>query len=76
MPLEGLTLTANIATTLENTRSNNLYSTFGSASSTDGDVYVESTRSFGVNTQYWQVMYIRLTMSTTLTSWWVTNNTG
>ena len=52
MPLEGLTLTANIATTLENTRSNNLYSTFGSASSTDGDVYVESTRSFGVNTQY------------------------
>ncbi len=35
MPLEGLTLTANIATTLENTRSNNLYSTFGSASSTD-----------------------------------------
>ena len=51
-PLEGLTLTANIATTLENTRSNNLYSTFGSAASTDGEVYVESTRTFGVNTQY------------------------
>ena len=51
-PLEGLTFTANIATTLENTRSNNLYSTFGSAASTDGEVYVESTRTFGVNTQY------------------------
>ena len=51
-PLEGLTLTANIATTLENTRSNNLYSTFGSAAATDGEVYVESTRTFGVNTQY------------------------
>ena len=51
-PLEGLILTANIATTLENTRSNNLYSTFGSAAATDGEVYVESTRTFGVNTQY------------------------
>ena len=52
MPIEGLTLTANIATTVQNSRSNSLYSAFGSATSTDGSVYVEGNRIFGVNTQY------------------------
>lgn len=51
-PLEGLTLTANIAANVQNNRLNELSSAFGNAASSDGDAYVESERQFGVNNQY------------------------
>ena len=51
-PVEGLTLTANVGLTNENSRYNALYSQFGSQSATDGLAYVSSTRYFAVNTQY------------------------
>ena len=51
-PVEGLTLTANVGLTNENSRYNALYSQFGSQSATDGLVYVSSSRYFAVNTQY------------------------
>ncbi len=51
-PLEGLTLTANIAVNVQNERLNQLYSRFGSQSASDGMAYVESDRKFGVNNQY------------------------
>ena len=51
-PVRGLTLTANVGLTNENSRYNALYSQFGSQSATDGLAYVSSTRYFAVNTQY------------------------
>ena len=51
-PVKGLSFTANIGLTNENSRYNALYSQFGSQSSTDGLAYVSSTRYFAVNTQY------------------------
>ncbi|WP_321334730.1 TonB-dependent receptor [uncultured Bacteroides sp.] len=51
-PIEGLTLTANIAVNVQNQRLNELFSRFGSSSASDGIAYVESDRSFGVNNQY------------------------
>ena len=51
-PLEGLTLTANIGVNLQNERKNELNSRFGSAFTSDGVVYVEGNRQFGVNNQY------------------------
>ena len=52
MPVEGLTLSANIAVNVQNDRLNILNSTFGSASANDGSTYVEHTRMMGVNNQY------------------------
>lgn len=51
-PIEGLTLTANIAANIQNDRYNYLYSPFGSSISSDGSVSVTSTRSMSVNNQY------------------------
>ena len=51
-PVEGLTLTAKVGLTKENSRYNALYSQFGSQSATEGLVYVSSSRYFAVNTQY------------------------
>lgn len=51
-PVKGLTLTANIGTTVSNHRYNKLYSTFGSSNGVDGIAYVYSTRLFALNTQY------------------------
>jgi hypothetical protein len=50
--MQGLSLTANVGLTNENSRYNALYSRFGSQSSTDGLAYVSHERSFSVNTQY------------------------
>jgi len=51
-PIEGLTLTANIAANVQNERLNQLYSRFGSSTASDGMTYVESNRKIGVNNQY------------------------
>ena len=51
-PIEGLTLSANIAVSARNARENDLYSTFGSAAATDGMAYVQQTRFFNVTNQY------------------------
>ncbi len=51
-PVEGLTLTANIAVNVENNRLNRLGSAFGSNSADDGVAHVEHTRKMGVNNQY------------------------
>ena len=51
-PIEGLTLTANLAASVINTRGNKLYSRFGSATATDGAAYVAHNRYFTVNQQY------------------------
>ena len=51
-PVKGLTLTANVGSTVSNHRYNKLYSAFGSNSSVDGIAYVYSTRLFALNTQY------------------------
>lgn len=51
-PIEGLTLTANIAVNVENSRLNQLGSAFGSNSADDGVAYVEHNRKMGVNNQY------------------------
>lgn len=51
-PVSGLSLTANVGLTNENTRYNALYSRFGSQSSTDGLAYVSHDRTFAVNSQY------------------------
>ena len=50
-PMKGLSLSANIGLSNENSRYNALYSQFGSASSTDGAAYVSHDRQFAVNTQ-------------------------
>ena len=51
-PIEGLSLQANLSATSINSRYTYLYSRFASGSTTDGDVYVESDRTFSVNQQY------------------------
>ena len=51
-PVKGLSITANVGLTNENSRYNALYSQFGSQSATDGLAYVSNTRYFAVNTQY------------------------
>ena len=51
-PIEGLTLTANLAASVRNRRYNALYSTMGSASSVDGQAYVYNTRYFAITNQY------------------------
>ena len=51
-PISGLSITANIGLTNENSRYNALYSRFGSQSSTDGLAYVSHDRTFAVNNQY------------------------
>lgn len=51
-PVQGLSLSANIGVTNDNSRYNALYSRFGSQSSTDGLAYVSHDRTFAVNNQY------------------------
>lgn len=51
-PIEGLTLSANVAVTFDNQRYNELASQFGSATATDGIAYVTNDRSYGVTNQY------------------------
>ena len=51
-PVEGLSLTANVGLTNDNSRYNALYSRFGSQSSTDGLAYVSHDRAFAINNQY------------------------
>ena len=52
-PLEGLSLTANIAANVSNDRTNNLYSRWGGSNTTsDGSTYVKHERDYGINTQY------------------------
>ena len=52
-PLEGLSLTTNIAANVSNDRTNNLYSRWGGSNTTsDGSAYVAHNRQFGINTQY------------------------
>ena len=51
-PVKGLTLSANIGLTDDNTRYNYLYSVFGSASGVDGQVAVGHSRMFAINQQY------------------------
>ena len=51
-PVQGLSLSANIGLTNDNSRYNALYSRFGSQSSTDGLAYVSHDRIFAVNNQY------------------------
>ena len=51
-PIKGLSLSANIGVTADNTRYTYLGSKFGSSQSTDGYAYVSQSRMFTVNTQY------------------------
>ena len=52
-PLEGLSLTANIAANVSNDRTNNLYSRWGGSNTTsDGSAEVKHERKYGINTQY------------------------
>ena len=51
-PIEGLKLNANLSANSINSRYTYLYSRYASGSNTDGDVYVESDRTFSVNQQY------------------------
>ena len=51
-PIEGLTLSANLAVSARNSRENDLSSTFGSASATDGGAYLYHFRFFNVTNQY------------------------
>ncbi|MDE7089373.1 MAG: SusC/RagA family TonB-linked outer membrane protein, partial [Prevotella sp.] len=51
-PIEGLTLSANLAVSSRNSRENDLLSAFGSQSASDGIAYVNSTRYFNVTNQY------------------------
>ena len=51
-PIRGLSITANVGLTNENSRYNALYSRFGSQSATDGLAYVSHDRTFAVNNQY------------------------
>ena len=50
-PIHGLSLSANVGVTSENSRYNALYSRFGSQSATDGLAYVSNNRTFAVNGQ-------------------------
>lgn len=51
-PIKGLTLSANIGVTADNTRYTYLGSKFGSSASTNGYAYVSQDRMFSVNNQY------------------------
>lgn len=51
-PLEGMSMTANVGLTNDNSRYNALYSQFGSQTATDGLAYVSHSRSFAVNSQF------------------------
>lgn len=51
-PFKGLSLTANVSITDDNTRYNGLSSRFGSAASVDGSVDVSHSRFFSVNKQF------------------------
>ncbi len=51
-PLKGLTLTANVGFTVDNTRGSSLSSQFAGSASTDGYVSVAHSRMFTVNQQY------------------------
>ena len=51
-PIKGLSLSANIGITADNTRYSGLGSKFGSSASTDGYASVSHTRMFTVNNQY------------------------
>ena len=51
-PIKGLTFTANLGVTSDNTRYNSLSSQFAGSSGTDGYVYVQESRMFTVNQQY------------------------
>jgi len=51
-PLKGLTLSANVGFTFDNTRYSSLSSQFAGSSGTDGYVYVSHSRMFTVNQQY------------------------
>ncbi len=51
-PIKGLSLTANLSLTDDNTRYNSLASIFGSGASVDGEAYVSHSRFFSVNRQF------------------------
>ena len=51
-PFKGLSLTANLSLTDDNTRYNSLSSIFGSGASVDGQAYVQHSRFFSVNRQF------------------------
>lgn len=51
-PIKGLSLTANLGLLADNTRTNYLYSMFGSGAGTDGATQVSHSRTFAVNQQY------------------------
>ena len=51
-PIEGLDIWAQLAATSINSRSNQLYSRFGSAGAVDGMGYTSHSRTFSVNRQY------------------------
>ena len=51
-PIKGLTLSANVGVTADNTRYTELNSRFAGASGTDGVAYVSHSRMFTVNNQY------------------------
>ena len=51
-PLEGLDLSAKIGVTSDNSRTNRLYSTYGSASAQDGQAELTTIRQLSVNNQY------------------------
>ena len=51
-PFRGMTLTANLNLTSDNTRDAELYSIFGSGKGNDGIAYVSHDRMFAINQQY------------------------
>ena len=51
-PVKGLSLSAKIGVNSDNRRTNELYSTYGSAAASDGYANVYSLRQMGVNNQY------------------------
>ncbi len=51
-PVEGVTLSANLGMTDDNTRYNALYSEFAGQASVDGSTYVSHSRLFSMNQQY------------------------
>ena len=51
-PIKGLSLTANVGVTADNTRYTYLGSKYGSSASTDGYAYASQSRMFTVNNQY------------------------
>ncbi len=51
-PIAGLTLSAKYGVLADNTRSNNLYTIFGSGAANDGVVSVSQSRAFTLNQQY------------------------